>query len=113
LADIVNCRQAEGTFSSESGAKDLVFRGIFPQKEGYQMGVTYNDILPGGNSKKHSHPEEHITFIVKGKGRLECGEESKDFSEGYVLYIGANEPHCFYNTGDEPMVLFGITGPKV
>ena len=108
MPTIVNCNEVKGKIVSESGSKDLMFRDVFSKADGYTMTASYNDVLPGGNSKNHSHPEEHITFIVKGKGKLICGDNSYDISQGMAVYLSSNEPHCFRNTGDDLLVLFGI-----
>lgn len=112
MAEIIDCSKAEGVFSTESGAKDLFFRKLFIKNDSHSMGVNYNDLLPGGNSKKHSHKEEHVTFIVQGKGFLEVADGKRlEIQGGSAIYIASHEPHCFINTGTEKMVMFGILGP--
>ena len=113
MAEIVDCLKADGALSAESGAKNLLFRQIFAKNEKHLMSVTYNDILPGGNSKKHSHKEEHIAFIVQGKGFLEVADGKRlEIQTGSAIYIASDEPHCFFNTGTEKMVSVGILGPS-
>ena len=108
MPKIVKCTDLSGSIVSESGSKDLVFRTVFQKEDKLKMSANYNDILPGGNSKDHFHSDEHIVFVVKGKGRLDCGSDSYEVSEGTAIYLASNEPHCYHNTGEEKMVLFGI-----
>ena len=111
MPGIVNCPRLEGKLDGESGAQGLTFRTVFAREAGFQMPVTYNDIAPGGKSKSHSHPDEHIVFVVKGAGKLFCGDSGYDISEGTAIYLASDEPHCFHNTGKETLVTFGIRGP--
>ena len=112
MAKVVDCLKAQGYQPSEAGAKYLVFRPIFTKEDSRAVQATYNDVLPGGNSKRHSHVEEHVTFIVSGKGVLEGAEGVRvELKAGMAIYFPPHDPHCFINTSDIPLVMFGLTGP--
>ncbi len=49
----------------------------------------------------HYHGWEHEIFIVSGKGLVVGGHGSTPIGEGNVVFIPANETHCFVNTGTE------------
>ncbi|HHX26093.1 MAG TPA: cupin domain-containing protein [Firmicutes bacterium] len=106
---IVNCTSIKGVVTEESGSKGLVYRQVLDKKDGYTYGVTCNDVMPGGNTKDHLHLGIHITYVLKGLGELRVSDtEVLPIKAGDLVYIGPNERHCFYNTGDEIMVLIGL-----
>ncbi len=109
MPKILECGKIKGILSEESGANNLVFRTVFSHKDGSRLVISYNDVLPGGNTKNHAHPEEHVAFIVKGEGVLDSGDGNpRPISEGMAIYIPSDEQHCFRNTGDKAMVIFGV-----
>lgn len=54
---------------------------------------------PGGNTPYHSHPYEHMNFIIEGQGVLvnEAGEE-KPLKEGDFALVYPNEKHQYRNS---------------
>ena len=110
MSNIVNCKKINGVISEESGARGMLYRQIIPKVEGKTPGITYNDIIPGGNTKDHQHAGIHITYIVCGHGQLRSGDKITEVNEGDLIYIDPFERHCFVNTGDEMMTLLGFQG---
>jgi quercetin dioxygenase-like cupin family protein len=53
---------------------------------------------PGGNTPFHSHPYEHMNFIIEGQGVLinEAGEE-KPLKAGDFALVYPNEKHQYRN----------------
>lgn len=43
----------------------------------------------------HFHPEYELTWIVKGSGKRYAGSNMADFSEGDLVLLGPNVPHCW------------------
>ncbi len=113
MPQIVNGESVPGSFTEEAGSTNLFYRSVYksPGKKG--LSLTYNDVMPGGNTKNHSHYEEHATFIVQGSGVLDVDGKLYPIKAGDVVHIDSYEPHCFRNTGEEKMVLFGILGPSI
>jgi quercetin dioxygenase-like cupin family protein len=55
-------------------------------------------IEPGGYTPKHSHPYEHINYVIKGKGTLfskEKGEQT--IQTGDFALVLPNEVHQYKN----------------
>lgn len=46
-------------------------------------------------SPYHYHPEYEITLITKGKGKRYVGNHTENFSEGDLVLLGPNLPHCW------------------
>ena len=104
---IKNGPSVDGIYTETEGAKAMTYRDIFLRGE-YDVGVTYNDVFPGGNSKDHFHPGFHVTYIVSGEGMLKSGDEFFPLKAGDIIYLQDNEPHCYINTGKEVLRLLGI-----
>jgi quercetin dioxygenase-like cupin family protein len=60
-------------------------------------------IDPDGHSVFHSHPYEHMNYIIEGEGVLinETGER-KSLKAGDFIFIEPGEKHQFENTGNKP-----------
>ena len=43
----------------------------------------------------HKHPEVQITYIVRGRGMVFCGDYIGQFKENELYVMGANQPHLF------------------
>lgn len=59
-------------------------------------------IQPGGNMPNHTNLVEHEQFVLRGHARIGIGAESYDVEPGDIVYIPANVPHYYTNTGDDP-----------
>lgn len=64
-------------------------------------------IDPGGNTPYHTHPFEHINYIIEGNGVIvtETGEE-RSVKKGDFALVLPGEKHQYKNTSAvEPMVM--------
>lgn len=50
----------------------------------------------GGNTPRHSHDYEHEVFVVEGGGRILLEGREHAIRGGDVIYVPADEEHCFY-----------------
>ena len=73
--------------SPNEGWKDHVMRVVELGKDGY--------------SPKHSHPWQHINYVLEGKGELEIDGVVTPISVGSYAYVPENALHQFRNTGHE------------
>jgi quercetin dioxygenase-like cupin family protein len=69
-------------------------------------------IAPGGVSADHLHPWEQANYILRGRGRVELGDETFDVAPDDFVYVAPNVRHLFTNTGDEDLVLLATRGPR-
>ena len=66
------------------------------------------EISPHTSTPSHYHPWEHEIFIVSGKG-IAAGEQgSVTVGAGNIIFIPANEPHCFVNTESDTLRFVSI-----
>jgi quercetin dioxygenase-like cupin family protein len=78
---------------SQDGSPNFSFR-VFSMK-------------PGGYTPHHSHPSEHVNYIISGEGALidESGKERLLKAGDFALVL-PNEKHQYRNTSDkEDMVM--------
>ena len=61
------------------------------------------EISPHASTASHYHPWEHELFIVSGKGLAVGDEGSIPIDQGTIVFIPANEPHCFVNTASDTL----------
>jgi len=58
-------------------------------------------IKPGGYSPHHQHDWEHINYVMKGRGTLTIGDETKEIIGGDFALVPANTAHQFKNPFDQ------------
>jgi quercetin dioxygenase-like cupin family protein len=59
-------------------------------------------VEPGGHTPFHSHPYEHMNFVIEGQGVLknEAGEE-QSLKEGDFALVYPNEKHQYSNKSSD------------
>lgn len=55
---------------------------------------------------------DEIYYVVRGRGRLTVGGETRELSEGDVVAIPKGQVHGFENTGSEPCLILFASGPR-
>ena len=72
-------------------------------------GVARLTVPPGETNLMHNHPkEEQIYIVLNGCGEVQVGEERVSVEPGDVIYLPANVPHGFFNTGDRFAVILNV-----
>jgi len=68
---------------------------------------------PGGNTPYHSHPYEHMNYIIEGRGILvnEAGEEFP-VREGDFALVDPNERHQYRNSSPDKVFKMICGVPK-
>ena len=62
--------------------------------------------------KLHSHSQEdHIVFVVRGKGTVRLDQETRDVRPGDIFMLPKDMPHGFSKSGDENLILLVIGTP--
>jgi quercetin dioxygenase-like cupin family protein len=63
-------------------------------------------IEPGGHTPYHTHPFEHINFIIEGRGEIvDINGDTTNVGSGDFALIQPDEKHQYRNTADTPLVL--------
>ncbi len=61
------------------------------------------EVGPDSSTPSHSHPWEHEVFILSGRGVVAGEQGAVPIGKESVVFVAPNEPHCFVNTGNEPL----------
>ena len=80
-------------------------RTVISANDGAPFTMRINAILAKDASHEpHSHPWAHEVFVFSGQGTgFTADGEEISLKPGNVVYVPANEPHGWANTGDEPL----------
>ncbi|MDZ5696635.1 cupin domain-containing protein [Chelativorans sp. M5D2P16] len=71
--------------------------------------TTGTTTLPVGRSvAPHHHNCDEQIVILKGRAEAEFGGQRRPIGPMEVAYIPAGEVHCFYNVGEEPVLMLFI-----
>lgn len=66
----------------------------------------------GDGERPHVHQTHDLTvFILRGRGDMVIGTESRPVREGEVIHVPAGTRHYFTNRGREPAVAAVVFGP--
>ncbi len=91
-------------YGPENSGADKATRQILigPDEQSPNFHIRYFAVQPGGHTSLDQHAHEHGVYILHGQARL-CLENSEyELNAGDVVYIGGNEVHQFFTSGQEP-----------
>jgi len=103
-------KKALNEIHGEKVLYQLVWR-FTPKAEAFRSfkGVARLTVPPGETNLMHNHvKEEQIYIVLSGWGEIQVGEERAPAVPGDVIYLPANVPHGFFNTGSKPAVVLNI-----
>jgi quercetin dioxygenase-like cupin family protein len=67
----------------------------------------YFELAPGEVLETHTHSEDETVLLLSGTGEGLVGEKTSRISTGGLVFIPADAPHGFCNTGEETLRAFG------
>ena len=63
-------------------------------------------IEPGGHTPHHSHPFEHLNYVIEGSGAVVAEERERELKKGDFVLVLPGETHQYKNTSvDNPLVI--------
>jgi quercetin dioxygenase-like cupin family protein len=63
-------------------------------------------IEPGGHTPLHSHPFEHLNYIIEGNGVVVAKEREHELKKGNFVLVLPGETHQYKNTSaNKPLTL--------
>lgn len=69
-------------------------------------------VSPGaGSGESYSHDGEEFLYVVKGRLRIDLGEEEFQLRAGDSFYFTSNTPHCWSNPGKVETTVLWINTP--
>ena len=78
---------------------------------GHEIGVDLLEMQPGSAFPLHTHPGDHILYILSGPGLVHIDGEDRHVETGDTVFIAAEYPHGVKTLPDAPpleIVAFGI-----
>ena len=64
------------------------------------------NINPGKSNNIHTHEGiEQVYIVLKGGGTVHVGEEQQVVKAGDIVFLPADIPHGFFNTGDKQAIV--------
>jgi quercetin dioxygenase-like cupin family protein len=105
---ITSLDQVEKTNMAMEGAKNILKQVPISKADGTPfLSFRVFTIMPGGHSPYHTHPFEHINYIIEGEGALvtESGEE-RPVKKGDFALVLPGEKHQYKNrSAQNPMIM--------
>jgi quercetin dioxygenase-like cupin family protein len=63
-------------------------------------------IEPGGHTPRHSHPFEHLNYVIEGNGTVVAEEREHEVEKGDFVLVLPHETHQYKNTSaNKPLVV--------
>lgn len=59
----------------------------------HQMTLVRHEMKAGWKGARHSHPQEQLVYVIRGRLRFSCGAELFDIAAGDSLIVPANVEH--------------------
>lgn len=86
------------------GVQDVSMRILLGRADGMpNFALRHFVVDPGGHTPHHQHDYEHQVIVLEGTGEATAAEGVRPIAKGDVLYVEADEPHQFRNTGGTPL----------
>ena len=96
-------RKAETTTAETVGAgRGTVREVLIGQGEAPHFQLRRFRMEPGGGMPRHTNAVEHEQYVLRGRGRIELGDEVHEVGPGDVVFIPAGVPHSYASIGEEP-----------
>ena len=88
----------------------MIHRELMGKDDGVKFTVVYNILKAGGKGPypPHKHEYQHFIYVVKGRGRVTSGGESRVVEAGDFIFIPSNEIHSNENMGKEEFHFIGF-----
>jgi len=74
--------------------------------------VTVITLKPGQQLRKHITPVDVAFYVLKGSGTVQIGDEKLTVQEYTLVESPKNILHCWYNEGEDDLVLMVIKAPR-
>lgn len=106
--------QVEKIKVTMEGAKDAYKQIPISAKDGAPLfAFRVFTIAPGGNTPFHSHPFEHVNYIIEGKGVVVSeGGAERPVQKGDFALVLPNERHQYKNTEKSQNLVMICAVPK-
>jgi quercetin dioxygenase-like cupin family protein len=104
---ITDLSKVEKIVPKMEGAKDIYKKLTLSKDDGAPtFSFRVFTIKPGGNTPFHTHPYEHMNYVIKGNAVLVTENGENPVKEGDFALVMPDEKHQYKNTSlDEDFVM--------
>lgn len=104
---ITSLDRAEKVKLDMEGAKDVRKQLVISRADGTPVfSFRVFTIEPGGHTPHHSHPFEHLNYVIEGRGTVLCNDSEHEIKQGDFALVLPDEIHQYRNTStDKPLVV--------
>ena len=85
---------------------------LISAEEGPNFAMRRFTIQPGGSMPNHTNQVEHEQYVLSGSAEIAIDGEVSQVNPGDVVFIPAQTPHWYKNTGDSPFVFLCLVPNK-
>ena len=78
---------------------------------GLNIGTDMIQMMPGASFANHSHPGDHILYVLRGRGSLSVGGEVIPMARGSIYFVKAGVPHAMSADNDSWLRVLAIGFP--
>lgn len=104
---ITSLEKVEKTIPNMEGAKGI-YKQIPISRENGAPTFSFRvfTVEPGGHTPLHSHPFEHLNYVINGAGTVIAENQEHELKKGDFVMILPGEPHQYRNTSvHKPLVI--------
>jgi len=95
-----NAEKLKGKEIDSTLAKFTTMKVLVSKEEGWEDYVMrLVEVDEGGHTPKHSHPWEHINYVLSGEGEIMIDGKINRVHKDAYAFIPPNALHQFRNTG--------------
>ena len=70
-------------------------------------------VLPaGGVDPQQPHREDEVYVVMRGRGRITVGDETRPVESGSIVYVGRGVSHRFHDISEELAILVFFAPPE-
>lgn len=80
--------------------------------EGPNFAMRRFTIQPGGSMPNHTNQVEHEQYVLSGTAKIGIAGEIIEVKPGDVVFILAQTPHWYQNSGDDPFIFLCLVPNK-
>jgi quercetin dioxygenase-like cupin family protein len=111
---VTNLEQTEKTKMTMEGAKDVFKQIPVAKSDGSpSFSVRVFTIMPGGHTPYHTHPFEHLNYIIEGQGVVVTASgEEVPVKKGDFALVLPEEKHQYKNMSSDQELIVICAVPK-
>lgn len=111
---VVRLAEVPAVSAEVKGAKGVLRQLVIGSADGSPtVSVRVFTVRPGGHTPLHSHPFEHINFVLAGEGALVRPDGTEDrLQTGDFALVLPGEKHQYRNLSAETEFVFVCVVPK-